>query len=104
MSAKRRLPAYGRSVKSRLESGLRPIVGGGTIVVTTEWNYAAPFTRLVCSPEIRTDNWDFSYLRGVDVVVLVPHEHRLVGERLSECIRQAHANLVVLAVNPEASP
>ena len=104
MTARRRLPAYGRSLKAHLTAGLRPIAGGGAIVVTTEWSYATPFARLVCSPDFPPDRWDFSYLRGTEVIVLVPQRYRSIGKGLTERVRQAGAALVVLAVNAEAQP
>ena len=104
MKTRHRLPAYGRAAKARLVAGLRPVAGGGAIVVTTDWDYATPFARLVCAPEEPMDRWDFSYLRGTEVIILVPERYRLIGQHLTEQVRLAGAALAVLVVNVDAQP
>ncbi len=101
-----RLPAFGRQLKAALDLGLRPRAGGGCVIVTSEWNYALAFDpgRVVCPPSDSPDQFTFGFLRGVEVIVLVPEQDEIHGERLVAHIRDAGAKLVVLSVNREDSP
>ena len=98
-----RLPAYGRRLRDALRAGLRPCKGGGTIVVTTQWDYACAFDpgRLVCPTDTPATSYDFAYLVGCPVVVVVPRHEQVFGESLAAVIRDAGASLVVLSLNPE---
>ncbi len=100
-----RLPAYGRRLRDALAAGYRPKKAGGGIVVTSHWGYARAFHpgRLVCPPSDPVDEWDFGFLRGCDVVIVVPESDELHGEALHAAIRDAGAALVVLAVNREGA-
>ena len=105
-ATRRRLPAHGRQLKAALDAGLRPAKGGGSIIVTSEWNYARAFDpgRVVCPPEDSADEYDFAFLNGCDVVVLVPERDEPHGRQLLACIRSAGAKLAVLSVNREVEP
>ena len=98
-----RLPAYGRELSAALLAGYRPVPGGGCVIVTTRWDYATAFSpgRLVCPPDVPARAYDFAFLRGVEVAVVVPPCHRTYGEAVRAEIEAAGAALVVLAVNPE---
>ncbi len=98
-----RLPAYGRELRDAIQAGYRPRWLGGGIVVTSDWNYAraARGARLVCMPDEPAAAYDFTFLRGCDVLVLVPEADELHGEALRAAIRDAGASTVVLAVNRE---
>jgi hypothetical protein len=98
-----RLPAHGRQLKAALDAGLRPRKGGGTIIVTSEWDYARAFDpgRVVCPPSDPVDGFDFTFLSGCEVVVLVPARDELYGQALLARIRDAGSKLAVLAINPE---
>lgn len=98
-----RLPAYGRRLKAALDRGMKPRRGSGGIVVTTRWDYARAFdpARVVCPPGDPLDGYDFRFLRGRDVVVLVPAADEICGEELRAVISDAGASLVVLVVNRE---
>lgn len=100
---RRRLPAYARQLKAALDDGLRPLTGGGGIVVTSEWHYASAFDpgRVVCPATDSPDDFDFSFLTGCDVVVLVPERDEAHGRALAARIREAGAALTYLAVNRE---
>lgn len=100
-----RLPAYGRRLRDALEAGYRPWKAGGSIIVTTAWNYARGFdpARLVCPSDERIAEYDFAFLRGLEVLVLVPESDELHGEALRTAIFNAGAALVVLAVNREGA-
>lgn len=103
---RKKLPAYGRALKAALTAGLRPRKAGGGIVVTTDWNYARAFDpgRIVCPPGEPVERYDFSFLAGCPVVVVVPARDERYGELLVAHLRDAGASLVVLAVNREDSP
>jgi len=105
-ATRQRLPAYGRQLKAALDAGLRPVKGGGTIIVTTEWNYARAFDpgRVVCPPDDSPSDYDFAFLNGCEVVVLVPELDEPRGRQLLDCIRDAGAKLAVLSVNREVEP
>jgi len=77
---------------------------GGGIVVTSDWRYARAFApgRLVCPAGEPVDSFDFAYLAGTDVLILVPESDEQHGEALAAAIRDAGAALVVLAVNRES--
>src|SRR5690348_3721852 len=93
----RRLPAYGRQLEAALDYGMRPALGGGSIIVTSDWNYARAFDpgRVVCPPEDSPDDYDFAFLNGCEVVVLVPERDEPFGRRLLDRIRGAGAKLAV---------
>ena len=99
-----RLPAFGRYLREALMGGYRPEKAGGGIVVTSDWNYARAFHpgRLVCPPSDPVDDIDFGFLRGCDVLVIVPEADVLHGEALRAAIRDAGAAVVVLTVNRES--
>lgn len=101
-----RLPAYGRRLRAALDAGYRPRFGGGAVIVTTEWDFARSFDpgRVVCPSNVLAAGWDFRFLIGCDVVVLVPECDEILGEALVASIRDAGARLVVLAVAPEVEP
>lgn len=98
-----RLPAYGRRLRDALVAGYRPKMAGGGIIVTSDWTYARAFApgRLVVPASEHPGQFDFSFLHGCDVVVVVPAADELHGEALVAAIRDAGAALVVLAVNRE---
>ena len=98
-----RLPAHGRQLKAALDAGMRPAKGGGSIIVTSHWDYARAFDpgRVVCPPEDSPDDYDFSFLNGCEIVVLVPERDEPHGKRLLARIREAGAKLAVLSVNRE---
>jgi hypothetical protein len=104
MTGGTRLPAYGRDIKVGLAAGLRPVFGGGGFIVTTHWDYAKPFARLICRPDVPVREWDFSFLRGCEVLVLVPEVHRVIGAELQARLKEAKASLVVLSVVQEDLP
>ena len=105
-ATRQRLPAHGRQLKAALDAGLRPLKGGGSIIVTSHWDYARAFDpgRVVCPPEDSPDVYDFAFLNGCEVVVLVPERDESHGNRLLARIRDAGAKLAVLAVNREVEP
>ncbi len=100
---RRRLPAYGRQLKAALDRELRPRKGGGSIVVTTEWDYAQYFDagRVVCPPGDSADEFDFTFLAGCEVIVLVHERDEPHGRLLLARIKEAGAKLAVLSVNRE---
>ncbi len=100
-SRAQRLPAFGRRLRDAVEAGYRPLNAGGGIVVTTSWRYARAFDpgRIVCPPCEPAAEFDFGFLRGCEIIVLVPEVDEVHGEALVTAIRNAGALLVVLAVN-----
>ncbi len=91
-----RLPAYGREIALLLRAGRRPI--GGTIVVTTRWEYARAFARVVTPPEIPPEEFDLSFLRAQEIIVVVPEEHEELGHRLLASVLRAMPKRAVLLV------
>mgnify|MGYP000950580429 CR=1 FL=1 len=98
-----RLPAFGRALRDAFKAGLSPCKLGGGVVVVSSWDDArgAAPARVVCPPDEPAESFDFSFLAGLDVLVLVPLADELHGEALAAAIRDAGAALVVLAVNRE---
>jgi hypothetical protein len=96
-----RLPAFGRRLRDAIEVGYMPWKGGGCIVVTTEWDYARGFDpgRVVCPSGEPVDAYDFTFLHGCDVIVLVPEADEIQGEALTAAIRSVGASLVVLSID-----
>jgi len=94
----RRLPAYGRQLKAALDAGLRPRTGGGTIIVTTEWDYARAFSpgRVVCPPSDPPEDFDFAFLNGCEVIVLVHERDQPHGEALLACVKESGARAASL--------
>ena len=105
-ASQRRLPAYGRRLKAALDAGYRPVKGRGTVIVTSEWNYATAFNpgRVVCPPEDSPEDYDFTFLNGCEVVVLVPERDELHGRALLSRVQKDGAKLAVLSVNRTAEP
>src|SRR5579862_472376 len=105
-ATRQRLPAFGRRLKTALDAGMRPAKGGGSIIVTSDWDYARAFDpgRVVCPPEDGADEYDFAFLNGCEVVVLVPERDEPHGRRLLARIRDAGAKLAVLSVNRSMEP
>jgi hypothetical protein len=105
-SYRQRLPAYGRQLKAALDSGYRPRKGGGTIIVTNDWSYARYFDggRVVCPPNDSPDEYDFSFLNGCEIVVLVHERHEPHGRALLARILEAGPKLAALSVNREIKP
>jgi hypothetical protein len=103
-SATKRLPAYAKQLKAALDAGFRPCTGGGSIIVTSEWGYATAFNpgRVVCPPEDSPDAYDFAFLNGCDVIVLVHERDEQHGRTLLACIEEAGAKLVVLSIARES--
>ena len=97
----RRLPAFGRRLRAAFDAGYGPWKGGGSVIVTTRWDYARAFDpgRVVCPSGEPVDGYDFAFLQGCDVIVLVPQADEIQGEALAASIRNAGASLVVPAVN-----
>jgi len=58
----------------------------------------------VCPPEDGADEYDFAFLNGCEVVVLVPERDEPHGRRLLARIRDAGAKLAVLSVNRSMEP
>jgi hypothetical protein len=100
----RRLPAYGRQLAAALDAGLRPRTGGGTIIVTTDWNYARAFSpgRVVCPPSDSPDEFEFTFLNGCEVIVLAHERDELHGEALLARIKDAGAKAATLSIVREA--
>ena len=98
-----RLPAYGRELREALARRLRPVAGGGCVVLTTCWDYAKPFARLVCDADQSADMWDLSLLTGLDVVVVVPKRDQVLGDQLRRRAVDSGAHLAVLTVVEEAT-
>jgi hypothetical protein len=98
-----RLPAFGRMLRDAFNAGLRSHKLGGAVVVVSSWDdaKAAAPARVVCPASEPPDSFDFAFLAGLDVLVLVPLADELHGEALAAAIRDAGAALVVLAVNRE---
>jgi hypothetical protein len=73
-------------------------------VVTSDWGYARGFApgRVVVPPDEPAGEFDFGFLRGCDVVVVVPEADQVHGEALRAAIQYAGARLVALAVNRES--
>jgi hypothetical protein len=92
------LPAFGRQLKAAIEAGLRPRTGGGGVIVTSEWNYALAFApgRVVCPPDCDAEAYDFEFLCGLDVLVLVRERDRHFGEALRDRIRASGARVAIL--------
>ena len=101
-----RLPAFGRRLRAALDAGYRPWKGGGSIIVTSHWDFARAFDpgRVVCPPDEPVVSYDFTFLRGLEVLVLVPEADELHGEALRTTIRSAGAMLVHLAVHQLGEP
>jgi len=97
-----RLPAYGRHLRAALKNNLRPIAGGGCVVLTTCWDYAKAFARLVCDSNESADLWDFSMLAGLDVIVIVPSRDQVLGEQLRHRAIDSGACVAVLSIVQEA--
>jgi hypothetical protein len=95
-----RLPAYGREIALLLRAGRRPI--GGSIVVTTQWELCRDCARVVCPPDVPAENFDFSFLRGQEVMVVVPAAHEEFGHRLLIAVRRATPKLAILLVAHDA--
>jgi hypothetical protein len=91
-----RLPAYGREVATLLRSGRRPI--GGTIIVTTRWDFSTAFVRVVCPPDQSAGSFDFSFLRDQEVIVLVSALEFEAGQSLLARIRQSRPRRALLCV------
>ena len=102
-SQRQRLPAFGRALRDGINAGLRPHKLGGGVVVVSRWDDAqgAAPARVVCPPDEPAASFDFSFLAGLDVLVLVPLADELHGEALAAAIRDAGAALVVLVANRE---
>lgn len=98
---RQRLPAFGRRLRAALEAGYRPWKGGGCVIVTSHWDFARGFDpgRVVCPPDEPVDNFDFAFLRGLEVLVLVPEADDIHGEALLAAIHSAGAALGHLTVN-----
>lgn len=97
---RRRLPAYGRQIKAALDAGLRPRTGGGTIIVTSEWNYARASSpgRVVCPPSDHPEEYDFAFLNGCEVIVLVHERDQVHGEALFARIKDSGAKRTTLSI------
>ncbi|HEY3179634.1 MAG TPA: hypothetical protein VGL25_12220 [Casimicrobiaceae bacterium] len=87
-------------MKAALDAGLRPSTGGGSIIVSSEWGYATAFNpgRVVCPPEDSPDDYDFAFLNGCEVIVLVHERDELHGRALLNHLEEAGAKLVVLSI------
>lgn len=96
-----RAPAYGREIATLLRAGRRPL--GGSIIVTTRWDFARAFARVVTPPEIPPEEFDLSFLRAQEVMVVVPQAHEELGYRLLTCVRRAGPRRAVLIVEHESS-
>jgi hypothetical protein len=91
----RRLPAYAGEVAQLLREGRRP--RRGLIVVSTEWRFVSgPFVCVVCPRDTPPSTFDFAFLRGQDVLVLVPTADAPIGEQILEQIRAARPKHVML--------
>lgn len=100
---RQRLPAFGCALRDAINAGLRPHKLGGGVLVASGWDdaKAAAPARVVCPSPEPAESFDFSFLAGLEVLVLVPQSDELYGEALAAAIRDAGAALVVLAVNRE---
>ena len=100
-----RLPAYGRRLRDAIQAGYRPCKGGGGVIVTSDWTFARAFhpARVVCPPGEAPESFDFGFLRGIDVCVLVPEVDVLHGEALRTALLSAGAALVALAIVREGT-
>ena len=103
---RQRLPAFGRRLRAALDAGYRPRKGGGSVMVTSHWDFARAFdpARVVCPPGEPVDDYDFTFLRGLEILVLVPKADELHGKALCTAIRNAGATLVHLAVHRWGEP
>ncbi len=82
-SPRRRLPAYGRAVRHNLNSGLRPVLGGGCVAVCIGWE-RCPLTSVVCSPaDGDPETWNFAFLAGVDTIAW----HRAIDRGYALAVR-----------------
>jgi hypothetical protein len=72
------------------------------VVLTTCWDYAKAFARLVCDSGEAAEVWDLSVLAGLDVIVAVPSRDHVLGEHLRHRAIDSGARLAVLSVVEEA--
>ena len=103
--SRQRLPAYGRQLRAALDAGLRPLKGGGSIIVTTDWDYARAFHpgRVVCPVTSPPDCYDVEFLRGCEVIMLVHERDQLYGEVLFARIKDAGAKDATLSIVRESA-
>jgi hypothetical protein len=99
---KRRLPANGRSIRAEILAGRRPRVGGGCITVKTDWKIHCPIASLVCPPYERSaDGWEFSFLRGIEILLLYRDSQLDYVRSLIAELSAAGCSLVSAHVVPE---
>lgn len=98
---KQRLPAFGRQLRDALEAGYLPGKLGGGVLVTSSWNTSRGCdpARVVAPPTRPACSYDFRFLRGLEVVVLVPASDEAFGQELRSAVATGGASLAVLAVN-----
>lgn len=101
-SQRRRLPAFGRSIRANLLAGKRPRIGGGCVCITTDWAIHTPIPQMVCEPIVPVRSWDLTFLAGVEVVLLTRAPDAAYAEALRDVLLDAGCPLVSLHVVPEA--
>ena len=99
LSAKLRLPAYGRAVRSALEAGLRPALGN-TVAVCVDWPERCALAHVVCLPAERSpDEYDLTFLAGVATIVWFREHDRDYAEAVrARLVKVGSRNIYMLCV------
>jgi len=101
LSAKPRLPAYGRAVRSALEAGLRPALGN-TVAVCVDWPERCALAHVVCFPAERSpDEYDFTFLAGVATIVWFREHDRAYAEAVRARLVKIGSTTVAMLCVPE---
>ena len=99
---RRRLPAFGRTIRANLLAGQRPTIGGGCLCIVTDWSIRTPLAQMVCEPSVPPESWDLTFLAGVEVLLLTRVPDTRYAEALRDALVDAGSPLVSLHVVPEA--
>lgn len=98
----RRLPAYGRTIRDALDSGMRPVLGN-TIAVCIDWPERCVLAHVVCVPSERPPKaYDYSFLAGVDTIVWFRGLHSAYADQVRELLTAAGSPVVAMLQVPEA--
>jgi hypothetical protein len=74
----KRLPPFGREVRDMIFARRLPVLFGGAILVSLDWNLGDCWSpRLVFPPDTPPSVFDLSYLRGCEILVIHRPEHPL---------------------------
>ena len=71
-SRAKRLPPFGREVRDMIFARRRPVLFGGAILVSLDWNLGACWSpRIVLPPDTEPTVFDLAYLRGCEILVIL---------------------------------